>query len=472
MKDTTLIFFTFARPEFFGPVLESWEKVPGIDQMGKYAVALGRSRKSDACAELALDFGKRIGREIEIWPDSDAAAASPGSHRPEGEAITRAFGDPACDFAIMTEEDNIVSDDILKFYQWGRSLRAERDRMITICPHNALGQGYHPPGDDADADQNMVRLLEHGFSSWGWATWRDRWNDVLKPEWDWDCTTGDQPWNHGFDWQIDRISHRDHWYHLTPDASRTQSIGRYGRHTTPEIFAKTQSKSFKRHRPHAETRYFLNAAEGARPLVHAPELGWYYVDEEQAVRDAHWHPEAGQVVIDVGCAMGNYAMPALLAGAAVVAIDPDANALQRLQETADANGVSHRLTILHMALYDDSGGYDPAMRAALDASKWRDLTPQPGAVFSTLDKVAEDCGLERVDWIKMDVEGAELGVLRGGMQTLKNHRPRLLIEDHSLVYPFVKEMESTRQCLELLRGIGYEAEQWPFDELRTYLVAR
>ena len=45
----------------------------------------------------------------------------------------------------------------------------------------------------------------------------------------------------------------------------------------------------------------------------------------------------------------------------------------------------------------------------------------------TLDRVCSDVR-ERISFIKIDVEGHELPVLRGGIETLTRHRPRLLIE--------------------------------------------
>lgn len=202
-----------------------------------------------------------------------------------------------------------------------------------------------------------------------------------------------------------------------------------------------------------------------------PDLGWYYA-EEQAVRDAWWHPAAGQVVIDIGAMMGNYTLPALAAGARVIAVDPNTRDTDRLQAVAGMNGYASRLTVISAALFD-GGDYPAAMRAALAASPYAHLMPPPGTPFMTLDELAAECGLDRLDWIKMDVEGAEAGVLRGSLGSLARWHPRLLIEDHSRPYPWVAEQQITRQCTDLLASAGYHAvRQVPFDELRTFIVAR
>jgi hypothetical protein len=46
---------------------------------------------------------------------------------------------------------------------------------------------------------------------------------------------------------------------------------------------------------------------------------------------------------------------------------------------------------------------------------------------TTIDQFVERTGLERVDYIKMDVEGAELNVLRGAAQTIERFAPKLAI---------------------------------------------
>lgn len=46
---------------------------------------------------------------------------------------------------------------------------------------------------------------------------------------------------------------------------------------------------------------------------------------------------------------------------------------------------------------------------------------------ATIDKLVADSRLPRVDFLKVDVEGADLGVLEGARETLVEHRPRLAL---------------------------------------------
>jgi FkbM family methyltransferase len=200
-----------------------------------------------------------------------------------------------------------------------------------------------------------------------------------------------------------------------------------------------------------------------------PAYAAYFADE-QPVRDKWWHPAEGEQVIDIGCYMGNYTLPALAAGAHVLAVDADAGAIEVLRTVADTNGFLGQLAIRNVALFDDEP-YPEGLKEAIGTSPWAYHSIRSGTLFTTLDQLVADCGLGRLDWVKIDVEGSEAGVLRGGVKSLERWHPQVLIEDHSIPYPWVKEQQITRQCTEVLEGLGYTVQQWVFDAPRMFLVA-
>jgi FkbM family methyltransferase len=56
----------------------------------------------------------------------------------------------------------------------------------------------------------------------------------------------------------------------------------------------------------------------------------------------------------------------------------------------------------------------------------------------TIDNLAASNGLERIDFIKMDIEGAEMDALMGGEETIRLHRPRLAISVYHSLQDFVR----------------------------------
>lgn len=88
----------------------------------------------------------------------------------------------------------------------------------------------------------------------------------------------------------------------------------------------------------------------------------------------------------------------------------------------------------------------------------------------TLDKFVQDRGIEKVDVIKMDIEGSELAAFTGAQEILNKHRPVLLIEFHALV---AKQAGwDLMDLYRLLSKYGYNAHELskrklvPFDSSR------
>ncbi|MEU9357974.1 FkbM family methyltransferase [Streptomyces sp. NPDC048301] len=94
--------------------------------------------------------------------------------------------------------------------------------------------------------------------------------------------------------------------------------------------------------------------------------------------------------------------------------------------------------------------------------------PGPNAEFTssrlvrtrvhTLDQLVERAGLEKVAFVKADVEGAEHAVLLGARQTLRRHRPVLLleIEDRHLA----KYGGRAAEVVAHLGDYGYRPSRW------------
>ena len=63
---------------------------------------------------------------------------------------------------------------------------------------------------------------------------------------------------------------------------------------------------------------------------------------------------------------------------------------------------------------------------------------------TTLDELVQRFGLSRVDYIKMDIEGAERFALEGAQETLRNFRPTLMLDS----YHRPDDMRAFRSILE------------------------
>lgn len=169
------------------------------------------------------------------------------------------------------------------------------------------------------------------------------------------------------------------------------------------------------------------------------------------------------VVIDVGANVGAHALPLsrrLRGSGRVIAVEPTDSAMARLRQNRELNpDLVETLTLSHCALGDGSE------HAAWFYSRWplqsaagrhpvHGGEPQAStATQITLDALVEELRLSRVDLIKLDVDGHELPVLAGASETLKRHRPRIVLE----VCPYLlAERGATVEALvEPLFDLGY-----------------
>jgi len=83
-----------------------------------------------------------------------------------------------------------------------------------------------------------------------------------------------------------------------------------------------------------------------------------------------------------------------------------------------------------------------------------------------LDSFLIDKHLPRLDLLRMDIEGSELRLFEGAIQTIKKYKPMIQMELH----PGHLGPENTRKLLKLLKNEGYEFSTFMIGYLDTPLV--
>jgi FkbM family methyltransferase len=170
----------------------------------------------------------------------------------------------------------------------------------------------------------------------------------------------------------------------------------------------------------------------------------------------------GDVVYDVGANIGWYSLLAARtvgASGSVLAFEPSLENALLAQQNAAVNGFAN-MTVVPAALTDREGWMSFVQKGSLEGRlesgggetegehpargrarlEGRTLVP-----VTTLDAWLEQTGQPPPNVVKIDVEGAEAGVLRGMKLTLASAMPTLIIELHG-----------TREAVaEQLDGAGY-----------------
>ena len=150
----------------------------------------------------------------------------------------------------------------------------------------------------------------------------------------------------------------------------------------------------------------------------------------------------------------------------VHAFEPVPALRARLQKNLARNGCETRVTVHPLALSNTTGEAHLAIAsvnadnqglASLVASGNDRLTSTVTVQTATLDDFVAARRINRIDFIKMDIQGAEILLLEGAQQTLSALRPDLILE----VSP--QDMagigKTSRNLLEMIEAVGYRIHE-------------
>jgi FkbM family methyltransferase len=169
--------------------------------------------------------------------------------------------------------------------------------------------------------------------------------------------------------------------------------------------------------------------------------------------------QPGDIFIDVGANIGVHVTDAArIVGAHghVVAVEPNTENCRLLLLTAEKNNL-HNITLIPSAL-SDSGEWawfstHIGSNGGLMASE--NATIANGFGFIVPIRRLDDVAPSKTKLIKVDVEGAEISVLRSGLETLHRDRPSIIMEFSCEMVRRVSAIEP-REALLWIENLGYE----------------
>ncbi len=258
-------------------------------------------------------------------------------------------------------------------------------------------------------------------------------------------------------------------------------------------------KTLKRVRPiHAllhriTERGVIPALEGVRRFETVPDDPfWFRLElltgrhEPATIGQIERLLRPGMTVLDVGAHVGYYTRLCAEKAARVVAFEPHPRTYERLLRNvarfdnvialnaavAEFEGTAELYDYLMMSA-SGSLHYDESLRETQMAGVGEgDIAPRldfPMQTFTVrtvaIDAVLAEHGIERVDLVKMDIEGAEIGALRGMRRTIAHSPGMALIMEYN---PMALKAfgHDPAAALEEVRGLGFSRVQIIDDGLR------
>lgn len=195
---------------------------------------------------------------------------------------------------------------------------------------------------------------------------------------------------------------------------------------------------------------------------HAYRVGYQaqIADPEQREEFQNFALQCNQrmLLLDIGAHFGVFSLAAAHFGGKAIAIDPSPIATRMIARQSALNRLTDSIRIIQAAVNSEGGVVDMLSSGVFSDGFFRlargraknDLTRTQAV---TIDQVVSQYG--GPTHIKIDVEGQEAAVLRGGRRTLDQFSPILFLELHNEMV--TSEGGDPNLALDELTQLGYEA---------------
>ncbi len=160
---TPIVIFGFNRPDAFSRLVDSLKKNPGFNGHPVFVFIDGPRNELD---KPKVD--EVIALANELTPNVTASAENKGL----GNSVIKGVSEVIAKYgkAIVLEDDLVLMPGFLQYMEDALALYDEDKRIFSICGY---GLKINRPADYV----GDVYLCNRS-SSWGWATWADRWQTV------------------------------------------------------------------------------------------------------------------------------------------------------------------------------------------------------------------------------------------------------------------------------------------------------
>lgn len=175
----------------------------------------------------------------------------------------------------------------------------------------------------------------------------------------------------------------------------------------------------------------LNTKAGNYVFIKAYFLYKDYIESEK-IDILNTFVKLGDTIIDVGANIGwftNHASNWISEGGMVYAIEPETTNVARLKKILNENNIDNKVNILEAVASDHCGTVYLSINQDHpgDHKVSKDNT---GTLVKsvTIDSIVESNEIKKIALIKIDVQGHEMSVLKGSINTIKNMSPVFYIE--------------------------------------------
>jgi FkbM family methyltransferase len=167
------------------------------------------------------------------------------------------------------------------------------------------------------------------------------------------------------------------------------------------------------------------------------ELAFVLAEQQWIAESAErYGVQPGDTVVDVGAHVGTFGDDALRRGAArVIMVEPDPVNVECIRRNFPREIAEGKVIVVPEGAWDKVATLPFSIGVANSGTGSLVYSEQGGSVVDVpvrpLDDILERIGIREVQFIKMDIQGAERAALRGAGRTLARSKPRIQLDmDH------------------------------------------
>lgn len=212
------------------------------------------------------------------------------------------------------------------------------------------------------------------------------------------------------------------------------------------------------------------------PLGTSAELLMFKTHEPISTKLVSKLLKEGMTCLDIGANIGYYVqLESNLIGSTgkIIAIEPSPENFEYLQKNIKSQKRDN-ITAYNFAAGDTEGHlnfliYENASNSGMivpdgEEPKW------PGDIIKVpvkiIDNFLDELNIEKIDFLRMDVEGYEFHIFEGMKQTLQNSKPIIQIEVHRSIMG----NETTKKWFLMLKNLGYHVKYYIPREIDTPII--
>lgn len=171
-----------------------------------------------------------------------------------------------------------------------------------------------------------------------------------------------------------------------------------------------------------------------------------------------------KIILDIGANVGLFALHLSSSADKIICIEPTPSHFNLLKKLT--NGFKN-IECVHGAVSNQDGiakFYTSVSNTTTNSLIARDVSSTLEVPAYTIESIIKNANLDRVDFIKMDIEGSEYIVLdEATLSYIGKNIPKILIEFHD-----VRSNNQVPKYIEIFKELGFESNHFHFDSVFFY----